>query len=150
MFAARTFFGQHFGAPASFGGSIEKTRDSTGECVVTVSFNANGSITTSFTAGAVGPDSVGGDAWFAPPAAGVGAQYWLNAVLASGSGPTIGAMGAWTQMSSAQIYTYNSGTGGAASVRLGTIDFKVASDSGGATVVCSGSIAITARRVTPG
>lgn len=147
MFAARTFFGQG-GSPTNFGGSIDKTLIGAAACFVTVNFNADGSITTSSSIGSTGSDDVDGDTWFAPPASGVGAQYWLNAVLASGSTPTSGTMGAWTQLSSAQSYNYNSGTGGAVSSRAGTIDFKVASDSGGTNVVCSGSIYFSATRET--
>lgn len=145
MFASRTFFGQG-GAPTNFGGSVDKALIGASACVVTVYFNPDGSITTWATSGAGGDDSMDGDTWFAPAKAGVGAGYWLNAVLASGTAPTSGTMGAWTQLSSAQSYTYNSGTGGVVSTRYGTIDFKVASDAAGTNVVCSGSIYISASR----
>jgi hypothetical protein len=92
----------------------------------TVTLGSNGSAT-----------GTGSSAWFSPLTSGIGGSYWFRLTRTGGAGGTAfsPASGAWHTLAAGQLVT-NSGAGSC----TGTIEFST--DSGGSSIVSTGSIAV--------
>lgn len=137
------FAGGAKGPISDFGGSMNATRvPSSTAATATVTFNTDG--TVSGTIGGTGSNGATGDRWYQPTESGIGSGYWIRATLSSGLSPNNGnpGVGTWLALSSGRTWGYTSG-GGTLGTRDGTLLFEIASDSGGSTVVCSGSFSFS-------
>lgn len=103
------------GAGASFSGA-------------TVTFQSNGLATGTGT-------YVGATNWYAPTTAGIGFSRWVRVTRTSGLSFT--NEGAWQVLGSGVTYSVSGGAG----TSQGIVDFST--DSGGATIVSSGTISVS-------
>jgi len=102
--------------------------------VCNITFNTNG--TTSVSAGVTGP---GPENWMS---GGSGASYWVRWTNTTGT-LTTGTAGTWQQLSTARTFGVTFTTNAAGSKPcVGTVD--IATDSGGVTIVATGSIDLKA------
>lgn len=129
------------GAPtSSYNGGIVSYNTPAGGSSASLSFNTDGSITSTGTTTGSGPN-LGHSKWFIPLSAGIGSSYWIRATLSSGNAWTSGTMGSWIQLSSIRTWTTNAAGG---SVKSNVTLFEIASDAGGSNIVATGSITTTA------
>lgn len=107
-----------------------------------------GSATASLTLGTDGTinngsnDSSGGPAyWYTPTTVGIGSNYWVRMTLNSGDAFTTGTVGSYLQLSSSRAWTLQEAVIG---TKTNSCTIQIATDSGGANVVASGTISFTA------
>lgn len=118
----------------SFGGTVNAIAPAPSTATAGVTFNTDGSI--SFNGSGPAADTN----WWRPTATSIGASYWVRATVNSGTLST-GTSGSWLQLNAARSWTKSS-TG--AGVLTCNITLQVASDSGGANIVSSGTYTLSA------
>lgn len=124
-----------------FGGSVAVSRLG-GACTARASFNSDGSLTGSTGGvGTLDTDTVTGDNYWTPTTTGIGATLWLRATLTSGTF-TSGTAGTWQALTTGLIFTRASP--GGVGTNIVTATFEIATDSGGANIIASGSITLSA------
>lgn len=96
-------------------------------------FQADGSLTFSSAGGSHSAQTN----WFLPTTSSIGASYWINFTVTSGSFTTTpGTAGTWISLSGARSFgNVSVGVG----VKNGHATFSIASDAAGATIVSTGS-----------
>jgi len=109
-------------------------------CTVSLFFNSDGTVSATKTAAASWNTGPVAHNWFNPTLAGAGNAYWVRATINSGS-LTSGTTGAWTSLASNQSWVVTKAVIGVLSCNM---TIEIASDSGGANIVTSGSYTITA------
>lgn len=77
--------------------------------------------------------------YYSPTTASIGSSYWIRATLISGQTPS-GAtpLNTWLGLSSSRTWTYTTSTGVGTSIRQGTLQIQIATDSIGSNIVSSG------------
>jgi hypothetical protein len=126
-----------------FGGSFVLSSASPTATSGTINFNSNGTISNSATAAS---QTIRGanTAYYRPTTVSIGTSYWIRATTTSGSAPTTGTMGSWTQLSSNRSWVY--GPLGAPSNITGTVLFEISTSNTGIPVVTSGSYSFNVTR----
>lgn len=134
-FACRTVLGTNT-TSAYNGQSV--VHFNSGGVSATVNFLSDGSVTSTGSGGG----NFASD-WFLPHVAGVGSFYWLRWILLSGNAwsTTPGASGIWIPMTITLSWTL---TVVGIQDHLNSTLFEIAGDSGGSSIVCSGSISAEA------
>jgi hypothetical protein len=94
-------------------------------------------------------DQTGGVAtfdWYAPNTPGIGSSYWARLDINSGTAPDGGgpATGVWHALSSALTWDWTRSVNG---TTLANVTLRIASDSGGVTVVATATYDIEAERL---
>lgn len=98
----------------------------------TVAFNSNGTMTYGTTSGGESPN------WYAPTTGGIGSSFWYRLTKTSGAANFSVSTGVWLSLASGSgTITATGGIGSA----IGTVEF--ATDSGGASIVGNGDIAVS-------
>ena len=90
-----------------------------------IGFNANGTMVYSGVGNGL-PN------WYTPTTSGIGANYWIAAVLVGGTNPVSGAMGIWLPLTVSRTW---SNSGSPSFARSSSIQFAIATDAGGTQVV---------------
>lgn len=98
-----------------------------------VAFNSDGSISITGNGSAASPF------WIIPPAAGVGANYWVKLVVNSGFAPTGSATNTVLALSANQTWTWNVISG---VVHTANCTITVYGDAGGTVVLASSTFAV--------
>jgi hypothetical protein len=114
----------------------------------TVAFNSDGSLSYSTGGGGL-PASLSPNAWATPTQANIGASYWirLNTLVLSGTtasrNPIFNAaVGGWESLSVQRLFGFVATTTGQTGTTTATINYSIASDSGGINVLGSQSFVI--------
>jgi hypothetical protein len=74
----------------------------------------------------------------------VGSTHWINVTNVSGTGTMSGTFGSWVSLSAGSAWSMNAPTAGNALSRHCT--YQISSDSGGSTIVSSGSMDFSSDR----
>ena len=90
----------------------------------------------------VAAGDLGGQLWGTPQTAGVGVGYWVRVTLTSGTFSSSAGSG-WLQLSTTRHWTRNRPTSGIGTTSC-TCTVEIATDSGGASIVTSGSFTLRA------
>lgn len=120
------------------GGTYTDNDAAPGSAACTMSVGSDGHI--GFVGAASG--DLGGQDWGTPTTAGIGSGYWVRVTLTSGAFSASDGSG-WLQLSTSRNWTRNRPTGGSGKTGC-TCTVEVATDSGGANIVASGSFALSA------
>lgn len=123
------------------GGTVQSTTITPSDASATLNFNRAGTVTSS----RAGAGSTVSHDWHLNPTATVGDGFWVRATLAAGTTPTSGTIGSWTQLSATS--TWNN-TRTITGNKTSTLTIELATDSGGANIVTSGTYIINADEVS--
>jgi len=109
----------------------------------TVTFNSDGSL--SYTAGLSAALSPTG--WFDPIVTDIGNNYWIkaNSITLSGTTSprtTVGTIGSWIALSSAPAFGLKATSTGGTGTTTATVNYSIASDSGGTNILGTASFAV--------
>jgi len=100
-------------------------------------FNPDGTVDRKNTGGTTANQQQ----WYRPTGGTPGTGYWIRCTVNSGTTPTGSATGSWLQLNAARTWQHDQTVIGTVTC---TLTIEIASDSGGANIVSSGSFTITA------
>lgn len=106
-----------------------------------IGFQTDGTLTSNATPSASPAISVGSTWRNGAPITGIGSLYWVRATLLSGTNPTTGTMGVWTQLSVAQSYA---NTRASVGTTTSTILFEFSLNSAGTAIIGSATVILRA------